>query len=236
MNIYVIDPAPVLAARALSDQHLLAAALHAHMILTDAIVLRRYVAATLDGDPAASIKGCAHPRHPLTRAAARSPSYARWVADYGAAALLEVPWRESRPDPLPSLRDMFANFKRILEGLCPVDPVAKRRLRLGEDPGALRDIDVDPGLPGFPQRLEGSADLVTPGDPVTGYRRWYAAAKIPGGERAWAGTQASWTRRAPPAWLLADGEVVAEMLPWCGIGAKPAHEVIVARHLTPRPR
>ena len=236
MNIYVIDPDPVLAVQGLSDQHLLAAALHAHSILIDVIVLRRYVAATLDGDPAASIKGCAHPRHPLVRAAARSPSYARWVADYGAAALIEVPWRESRPDPLPGLRDMFANFKRILETLCPVDPVAKRRLRLGEDPGALRDIDVDPGLPGFPQRLEGSADLVTPGDPVTGYRRWYAAAKIPGGERAWAGTQASWTRRSPPAWLLDSCAVVAEVLPWCGMGPRPAHEVIVARHLTPRPR
>ena len=234
MNIYVTDPDPVLAARALSDQHLLAAALHADTILTDAIVLRRWVAATQDRDPAASIKGCAHPRHPLVRAAARSPSYARWVAEYGIVALDEATWRELQPMPSCVL-DMFAQLGRILETLCPVDPVAKRRLRLGEDPGALRDIDVDRGLPGFPQRLEGSADLVTPGDPVTGYRRWYAASKIPGGERAWAGTQASWTRRAAPAWLLDSCAVVAETLPWCGIGTKPAHEVIVARHLTPRP-
>ena len=235
MNIYVIDPDPALAARGLSDQHLLAAALHADTILTDAIVLRRWVAATQDRDPAASIKGCAHPRHPITRATARSPSYARWVADYGAASLAEMSWRGLHPNS-PCVLDMFAQLGRILEALCAVDPVAKRRLRLGEDQSALRDIDVDPGLPGFPQRLEGSADLVSPGDPVTGYRRWYAAAKIPGGERAWAGTQASWTRRVPPTWLLAGGTVVTEALPWCGIGAKPAHEVIVARHLTPRPR
>lgn len=235
MNIYVIDPDPALAARGLSDQHLLAAALHADTILTDAIVLRRWVAATQDRDPAASIKGCAHPRHPLTRAAARSPSYARWVAEYGTVALDEATWRGLQPESHEAVVTSFARRRRVLETLCPVDSVAKRRLRLGEEPGVLRDIDVDPGLPGFPQRLEGSADLVTPSDPVTGYRRWYAAAKIPGGKRAWAGTQASWTRRAPPAWLLADGEVVAETLPWCGIGSKPAHEVIVARHLTPRP-
>lgn len=235
MNIYVIDPDPVLAAQGLSDQHLLAAALHADTILNDAIALRRWVAATQDGNPAASIKGCAHPRHPITRVAARSPSYVRWVAEYGTATLAEATWRGLQPEPHEAVVNSFTRYGRILETLCPVDPVAKRRLRLGEKPGALRDVDVDPGLPGFPQRLEGSADLVTPGDPVTGYRRWYAAAKIPGGPRAWTGTQASWTRRAPPTWLLAGGTIVAEPLPWCGVGARPAHEVFVARHLTPRP-
>lgn len=235
MNIYVIDSDHVLAARGLSDQHLLDAPSHARTVLADAIVLRRWIAAKQDNDLRdVSLKNCAHPRHPITRAAARSPSYARWIADYGAAAFAETSWRGL--PPMPCMLDMYAQLGRILETLCPVDPVAKRRLQLGEDPGALRDIDVDPGLPGFPQRLEGSADLVSPGDPVTGYRRWYATAKIPGGERAWAGTQASWTRRSPPAWLLDSCAVVAEVLPWCGIGAKPAHEVIVARHLTPRPR
>lgn len=226
MNIYVIDPDPVLAAQGLSDQHLLAAALHADTILNDAIALRRWVAATQDGDPAASIKGCAHPRHPITRAAARSPSYVRWVAEYGTATLAEATWRGLQPEPHEAVVNSFPRRGRVLEALCPVDPVAKRRLQL--------DV-VDPGLPGFPQRLEGSADFVTPGDPVTGYRRWYAAAKIPGGERAWAGTQASWTRRAPPAWLFDSCAVVAEALPWCGVGVRPAHEIIVARHLTPRP-
>lgn len=235
MNIYVIDSDPALAVRSLSDQHLLAASAHAHEVLADAIVLRRWVAAKLDNNLRdVSIKGCAHPRHPITRAAARSPSYARWVVDYGATALAETSWRDLQPDP-SGAGDLFANFKRILETLCPVDPVAKRRLRLDKEPGALRDIDVDLGLPGFPQRLEGSADFVTPGDPVTGYRRWYAAAKTPGGPRAWTGTQASWTRRAPPAWLFDSCAVVAEALPWCGVGVRPAHEIIVARHLTPRP-
>ncbi len=233
LNIYVLDTRPDEAVRMLADRHLLAAYDSALGVLETATALRRWVAwrevqGTARGGP--SLAQVAHPRHPITRHAARSDNYAAWVYAYGLAAATELFYRELRatsPAALVNAGNALIELHDALNTEDPADPVTGRRLCYDFEGHDGLD-GPNPGLDAFPQRLDGAQDLAVAADPVAAYRAWYAQTKIPGAVRAWEGAQISWTRRAP-AWLGAGCEV--SEVPWCGLGTKPAHAVYTAHYV-----
>ena len=120
-------------------------------------------------------------------------------------------------------------FGERLHDTDPVDVVAKRPLVFVADGGT----DVDAGIAGAPQRLDGRPDLTQPGDPVAAYRRWYVATKLGGGPGTWDGQASGWSRRAPPPWLdrcaPAGYEVRIDVLGPTGlVEGEPQHDTHVA--------
>lgn len=216
-NVYVLDSDPVLAAQALDDHRLLAAPGIVEIILESAAAMRKAVAA---GRPIP--RGTQHPRHLITRHAARSIFYVNWLTEHAVAALQEAEWRGLRDhEKAYGDAEHIVRFAAKVTALEPVDPVS--RIVLDGYMQVIAERDVRD----LPQRLDGAEDLCIDGNPVRAYRTWFAEAKVPGGPRAWAGTDVGWTRRAPE-WLVGLGVEVSEV-PWCGLGEKPAWPVWTAR-------
>ena len=206
-NVIVFHEDPATAASMLTDDHVVSAPVHAVAALEGALRLRRWTAWKLDPTrrltERVTMKGAPHPRHLITRYAAAHDPFARWVAEYGAAACSELEYRglrtSSKRDPRP---DVLGSSLAALTAERPVDPVGNVWVE--------RDSSIY--VDGYPQRLDGGEDLAVHGDAVAGYRRWFAETRVPGALRAWAGAQATWTRREPPAWLAEYG-VHARLLP-----------------------
>lgn len=228
MNIYLLAAAPADAVVCLADRHVMSAYETACMVLETATVLREHTLARELSLAKPSLKGVAHPRHPITRAAARSDTYAAWVVDYARAAVHEVAYRGLRPTTgaVDDLRWLTNALEEVNEHASDLGrfrqacPVLGRRI-----PGSMEFCD-------FPQRLDGAEDMQIVGDPVSAYRLWYKTTKVQGAPRAWAGASLVWTRRAP-AWLSAECEV--EELQWPGFGPKPKHQQYTARWAMPAP-
>jgi len=215
LNIYILDNDPEQAARDLSDHHVCGACKIASSILHTAHAMR----------VGGSLKGLVGPRHPLTRYAARSCGFVMWLGTYGAAAAREAWWRglASTGGAATELEELT---RWIFGDTDPVDVVHP-------------DVSVtdDAGVTNVPQRLDGRPDLQIPGDPVTAYRRWYAATKLGGGPGVWERQVSSWTRRVVPTWLAEHAPtgyaVSVETLAPSGLGfGEPSHDVHVAS-LTP---
>ena len=192
LNVYFLDIDPAAAARALDDGRLLRAPGYAATALRDATAMRL----AMHEGRSLRRSEAKHPRHPIPRAVARSNAYASWVYDFGREAAAEVRWRGLLDDVSYTTQHEWCE----LAELAPVDPV--RRVVVEPDAHPYEVVVPPPGwLLTVPQRLDGAQDLAVPGDPVTAYRRWYAATRIPGAGEAWVGANAAWTRREPPAWL-----------------------------------
>lgn len=227
MNIYLLAVAPADAVVCLADRHIMTAYATACTALETATVLREHTLARELSLEKPSLKGVLHPRHPITRAAARSDAYALWVAEYARQVVSEIAYRGLRPGvvidsprwamyALEEINDLANALGRYREA-CPV--LGRRIL------GSMEFCD-------FPQRLDGAEDMQVAGDPVSAYRSWYKTTKVPGAPRAWAGASLVWSRRAP-AWLSAECEV--EELQWPGFGPKPKHQQYTARWAMPTP-
>ena len=220
LNIYILDIDPRAAAQALSDHHVTRAGPMALAVLATAHAMRI----------GKSLKGLDGPRHPLTRYAARSPDFVRWVGAYGSAAAREAWWRGLAPAGTGKTATDIETLAEWLDSdTDPVDVVAKRPLVFVANGGT----DVDAGIAGAPQRLDGRPDLAQPGDPVAAYRRWYVATKLGGGPGTWDGQASGWSRRAPPPWLdrcaPAGHEVRIDVLGPTGlIEGEPQHDTHVA--------
>mgnify|MGYP005609169391 FL=1 len=226
MNIYLLATVPADAVACLADRHVMQTFDTARTVLDTATVLRRYTAARELSLTKPSLKGAAHPRHPITRALARSNDYAAWVGAYARAAIDEVNYRGLRPGSaalgaewwIANARDTISELLIDLTREREACPVLGRRI-----PGSMEFCD-------FPQRLDGAEDMQVAGDPVAGYRTWYKTTKVQGAPRAWAGASLVWSRRAP-VWLSAECEV--EELQWPGFGPKPKHQQYTARWVVP---
>lgn len=223
LNIYILDNDPTLAAEAMSDHHVARAYAMAAAVLRTAHAMRT----------GQSLQGLDGPRHPITRYAARSPEFVEWVCKYGVAAAREAWWRgivdKSTSGAMTEL-EILGEWLGGDTDAC--DVVGKRRLSFVADGGS----DVDAGLSGAPQRLDGRPDLALPSDPVTAYRRWYTVTKLGGGPGTWQGQASGWTRRLPPSWLgdhaPAGYAVRIDVLPHIGVGLSTSqtigHETHVA--------
>jgi len=211
LNIYVLDIDPAQAARDLSDHHVRGACEVATSVIRTAHAMR----------VGGSLKGLVGPRHPLTRYAARSCDFVSWLDAYAKAANHEAWWRGLR-----SAAAAAAELQMLLNSFCNVaDPV--------DVVHPSTPVTSDAGVTGAPQRLDGRPDLQIPGDPVTAYRRWYAATKLGGGPGVWDRQVSSWTRRPVPGWLAEHAPigyaVRVETLAPSGLGfGEPPHDVHVA--------
>ena len=211
LNIYVLDIDPAQAARDLSDHHVRGACEVATSVIRTAHAMR----------VGGSLKGLVGPRHPLTRYAARSCDFVSWLDAYAKAANHEAWWRGLR-----SAAAAAAELQTLLNSFCNVADLVDV-----VHPGTA--VTSDAGVTGAPQRLDGRFDLQVPGDPVTAYRRWYAATKLGGGPGVWDRQVSSWTRRPVPGWLAEHAPVgyavrVKTLAP-SGLGfGEPSHDVHVA--------
>lgn len=127
MNLFVVDPCPILSARALADRHVVKMAVETAQVLWTALHLSAPPEALPEGGYRPTHRG-----HPVVRWAASSRGNAAWAAAHGLALCAEYEHRYGR------VHGSLAPTERALDllDLLPDGPRTSFALALDDD---LRD-------------------------------------------------------------------------------------------------